>query len=160
MTNSKESTGSVLLFGGGLKHVAFDKNDSQIGVFLQGHYAPKIEYKQQESTTLGFASFTQNERYYEISTGLTVAKTIYLDPTTRLIPYGGVMLSYLKGKEEGKFTYSNSTNSITANGDIDGDGIFALVLGTDLKFESNLGIRFEGRFVNQSSLSVALNMSF
>jgi hypothetical protein len=96
MTNSKDSKGSTPLFGAGLKYTGYNKNDTKIGLFVQGHYISTIEYKSQYiDATLGAGTDTQKETYYEVSTGLTVAKSLALDEQTPLIPYAGAMISFL-----------------------------------------------------------------
>jgi len=159
--DSKDSEGAVPLFGAGLKYVGYNKNDTKIGLFVQGHYISEIEYKAQDiDAILGPGTYTQKESYYEISTGLTVAKVLLLDEQTNLIPYAGAMISFLNGKEDFKFQYPSSGVVITGKGDLNDNGIFAVIAGADLKFESNFGIHMEGRFVNQSSVSASLFMSF
>ena len=164
-TDSKDSEGSVPLLGLGLKYVGYNKNDTRIGFFIQGHYITEIEYETQDiDPTYGPGTISQKETYYEISTGLNVAKAFLLDDKTKLVPYVGAMISILNGKEDYTACYGCGSGgpalNITGSGDLKDNGIFAIFVGADLKFESNFGFHMEGRFINQSSLSASLFMSF
>jgi len=80
------------------------------------------------------------------------------------IPYVGAMISIFNGEEEYSACYGCGSGGpalkITGSGELQDDGIFAVFVGADLKFESNFGFHMEGRFINQSSLSASLFMSF
>ena len=164
-TDSKDSAEARPFGGLGLKYLGYNKDNTRIGFFIQGHYVSEIEYNWQDVDPIyGPGTWTQQESYYEISTGLNVAKTFLLDNKTQLVPYAGAMISILNGEEEFNVCYGCNTFGpalkITGSGELKDDGIFSVFAGADLKFRSNFGFHMEGRFINQSSLSASLFMSF
>ena len=168
LTDSDQSEGNVPLFGAGLKIKVYDKEVLQVNAFASITYVPEIEYKSDgyvDYTQYGYEwvdtpDFIQKESYMEINGGLAISKFIQLDESTTLTPYGGFMLSKLDGDEDFEFKYHVQERTEKANGEIEDDGIFSLFAGLGLTLDDTWGIRFEGRFINQSSFSAGLMYFF
>lgn len=167
-TDSDGSEGQVPLFGAGLKIKCYDSPALNVNVFASATYVPEIEYKHDgyvDYTVPGYAwvdypDRTQKESYFEINGGLAISKLIQLDEKTTCTPYGGFMVSKLDGDEDYERTYHVQPRTEEESGDLKDDGAFSMFAGLGLTLDNTWGIRFEGRFINQSSFSASLMYFF
>ena len=126
-----------------------------------GYYIPDIEYKHSGlDIDLDYYEYTQKESYYEIGGGMAISKVIELDEQNKLIPYGGVIVSILKGDEDYKVVYPDLGVTLTDTGDLENDGVLSLFVGMAYQFHTNWAARLEGRFLEESSISAGILFSF
>jgi hypothetical protein len=167
-TESEDSEGAVPIFGAGLKVKVYDRPALQVSAFASGTYIDEIEYKQDGYvdydvpgyTYVDYPDYEQKESYVEINGGLIISRDIAMDEATHCIPYGGFMVSMLDGDEDYKLTYHVDEPAREYSGDIQDDGLFALIAGLGVTLDNVWAIRFEGRFVNQESFSAGLSYMF
>ncbi|HMO41481.1 MAG TPA: hypothetical protein PKE26_15715 [Kiritimatiellia bacterium] len=163
-TDSDGSDGSAALVGGGLKLSLHDSQAFGVSLFAAITYVPEIEYKRDGfidyANQLEYPSSLQTESYYEFSGGLILSKTFQMDEKSIITPYAGVMLSRLDGDEDYEFTYPASGRNIRTTGTLEDEDPFSAFAGLSLVMNSTFGIRVEGRFVNQTSVSAGLSLFF
>ncbi len=167
-TDSDGSEGNALLLGAGLKIKVYDSDALNVNAFASATYIPEIEYKHDgyvDYTEPGYEwvdypDLVQKETYFEINGGLAVSKFIQLDEKTTCTPYGGFMVSVLNGDEDYELKYHIQERTEESTGDLKDDGAFSMFAGISLTLDSTWGIRFEGRFINQSSFSAGLMYFF
>ena len=167
-TDSDGSEGQALLLGAGLKIKVYDSEALNVNAFASATYIPEIEYKHD-----GYVDYTepgyewvdypdrvQKETYFEINGGLAVSKFLQLDEKTTCTPYAGFMVSVLNGDEDYELKYHVQERTEERTGDLKDDGAFSMFAGLGLTLDDTWGIRFEGRFINQSSFSAGLMYFF
>jgi len=167
-TDSDQSEGAVPLFGAGLKIKVYDSSALNVNAFASATYINEIQYKHDgyvDYNEPGYVyvdhpDFSQKESYFEINGGLIISKLIQLDEKTTCTPYGGFMVSKLDGDEDYEFTYHVQKRTEKESGDLKDDGLLSLFAGLGLTLGNTWGMRFEGRFVNQTSFSVGLSYLF
>lgn len=163
-TDSDGSDGAAALIGGGLKLSVHDSPAFGVSLFASITYVPEIKYKQDGfidyANQLEYPSSLQTETYYEFSGGLILSKTFQLDDKSLITLYAGVMLSRLDGDEDYEFTYPASRRNIRTTGTLEDEDPFSAFGGLSLVLNSTVGIRVEGRFVNQTSVSAGLSLFF
>lgn len=167
-TEAKDSEGAVPVFGAGLKIKIYDRPSLNVNGFFSGTYINSIEYSDKGYVDyyrpgyvwVDMPDFKQTESYMEINGGLMISKFIKLDEKTTCTPYGGFMVSKLSGDEKYEAFYHVNDQTESESGDIEDDGLFSLFGGVGLTLDDTWGIRFEGRFVNQTSFSVGLMYFF
>ncbi len=161
MTDSKESEGYEFMFGGGFRVMPYQSDTIDISLFANGHYVPRIKYKASITDfELGRINFEQDEKYWEASAGMILSRNIPLDNNASLAPYGGFMLSIFRGDVDITIDFPDLATTAREKADLDDDGIFSLLGGVALHLDDVWSARVEGRFINQSSISVALTMAF
>lgn len=160
ITDSKDSVDPVAIFGGGLRVLAYESETVNATVFGSLHYVPEIEYKLSEfDVDLGRGDFTQKESYWEANGGVNLSHSFPLGEGAALTPYGGIMISVLQGDEDFEAIFPDVGVTVKGSGDLEDDGVVGLFGGVAFKFSDNLGVRIEGRFLNQTSISAALSLN-
>ncbi len=157
------SDGYVPLFGAGMKIKVYDKEALRVNAFASITYATEDEYKIDgyvDSDYYDVYEEVYKASYVEINGGLAISKFIQLDESTTLTPYGGFMLSQLDGDDKSEYKYHSPEYTEKNKEKIEGDGMFSLFAGLGLTLDNAWGIRFEGRFINQSSFSAGLMYFF
>lgn len=164
MTDSDGSDGGAAIVGGGLKLSIHDSPAFGASLFASITYVPEIEYKHDGFidyvNQLEYPDSLQTESYYEFSGGIILSKTIQMDEKSIITPYVGAMLSRLDGDEDYEFTYPAAGRKTETTGSLEDEDPFSVFAGLNLMLDSKWGIRLEGRFVNQTSVSAGLSMFF
>jgi len=161
VTDSEESEDLVGILGGGIRVHAYESDTVDASIFALAHYVPEIEYKWSTTdSTLGRAFSTQEESYWEASGGFLLSRAFALEKESTLTPYGGIMISVFQGDEDWTALYPDTGLIEKGSGDLEGDGVFSVLGGLAFMFNPALSVRVEGRFVNRTSISAALAMSF
>jgi hypothetical protein len=76
-----------------------------------------------------------------------------------LTPYGGAIISILRGDEDFETQFPSAGLTFQGDATFKEDGMVSLFAGFVIKASKRVGIRIEGRFVNQTSLSAALSVN-
>jgi hypothetical protein len=155
VTDSDESEGPVPIVGAGLKVELYNAEAIQLGAFASAQYVHDIEYE----ADLGIADFKQTENYFEVNGGIIISRFTKLDETTGFVPYGGFMVSMLDGDEDYELVYADGSSE-RESGDLQDDGMFSIFAGAALTMNDRVGVRLEGRFINQTSFTAGFTYSF
>ena len=159
LTDSDESKGYEPLFGGGFIIRAYS-NSINVDVFGSGYYVPEIKYEDSGYDSKGrYFEYSQEENYFEIGGGIALSKEFELDRQFSLIPYGGIFISILEGDEDYEYNWPGLGKEVT-DGEITNEGLLNLFLGVGVQIGHNWGIRVEGRFVEESSVSAGVLLGF
>jgi hypothetical protein len=128
--------------GVGLRYLAYDATTWRAGAFAQARYAPEL--------TMKVGDAEADADMIEGDAGVLFSLKLDTDQL-RFRPYAGPMLSILRvsGDTEGGEGIDAEENEI-----------FGGVAGLQLLFPGNNGLRFEGRYVDDFSLSVAASIVF
>ncbi|MCP4366275.1 MAG: hypothetical protein GY800_13405 [Planctomycetes bacterium] len=160
-TDSYTSKGNVPLLGAGLRVKVYNGPFCDLSAFASATYIPETEYHadfQEDSSRQ--VKWSQEESYSEINGGLTISTLVPLGGQATLMPYGGVMVSSLDGDEDYRLDYYLEGVTTENDGYVEGDGAVSLFAGLGLMLDDTWGVRFEGRFINQTSLSAGMIYSF
>ncbi|MCX6996785.1 MAG: hypothetical protein NTV49_06795 [Kiritimatiellaeota bacterium] len=170
MRSSKEdSTGYVPLVGAGINYQAWSGGLFDVTLFAAFHYVTEIKYNNEfyaERDSAGVLwespQGTQKGKYYELAGGVTVSKDLAVGRGITLQPYGGVQLSRLDGDEvyDHNYVLIPGLGHEHREGKIKDDGMVALFAGAGAFLSNGLGVRLEGRFVNQTSISLGALYNF
>ncbi len=159
-TKSEDSEDAVPIYGAGLFFAVCDRPAVHVDAFASGTYVRDIEYRAagaiDEEQQLDHPDVDQTESYYEINAGLTASRLLDLGHKTTVTPYGGFMLSRLRGDEEYDLTYHTDRPPRRDSGVIRDGTPFSAFAGAGFSFGKHFGIRIEGRFLNQESYSAGL----
>jgi hypothetical protein len=129
-------------------------------IFGSVHYVPRIDYKESSvDPGLGQVEVSQEESYMEANAGISLSYLFELRDDATLTPYGGVILSMLKGDEEVELTYIDANARLSGPGDLESDGMASVFGGVSYAFNEYVSVRAEIRLVAQTSFSAALSMS-
>lgn len=161
LADSKGSEDIAPLFGAVLQAALYDVDGLCFNVFAAGRYVSGIQYKTegvyftQGGIITEYPEVTREEEYFELGGGLTLSKIILTGNKTKINPYGGILLSLIDGSGEETFRrYIVQPGTATDDSvDFEAENPFSIVAGISALFTSNIGLRIEGRFVNQTSVS-------
>lgn len=171
MSDPEAATDNVPIFGAGVSYLALKDSLVDVTLFASGHYVSGIKYDNEAEVTQWqdgavtqtweSPKGTQDESYLELAGGVLVSKNLQVVEAFMLQPYAGVQLSMLRGDEEYDQTFQTLPfGRQQFEGDIEEDGIFAVVAGLRACFNERMGLRFEGRFINQTSYSIGAFYAF
>lgn len=147
--------------GGGFRYALVQAEHYDVSMFLAGRYAGDAKYKERGvDPLLGPYEFTETDKVYEAGGGFLVSSKVALDQHIAVRPYAGILLSVMRGEVEAKQTFDLFADVIEVDADVEEDGLVSLVAGLALLFGDSGGIRVEGRFIDQSSVSVGAWLAF
>ncbi|HEY8240449.1 MAG TPA: hypothetical protein VIH35_03340 [Kiritimatiellia bacterium] len=167
-TDSKDSEGEAPLFGGGVRLRAYSTPAVQVDVFGSVTYVDGIEYhvdgfvepETAGSFTVDHPDLDQTESYYEYEGGILLSHVFQAGPKWTVTPYGGFLFSVLDGDEEYDLTPHVPIPPFTIEGDLKENGNFILAAGLLGTLNKTFGLRLEGRFVDEQSVSAGVSYFF
>ena len=168
LADAKNAEDFAPLFGAGIQAAAYEADGLRFNVFAAGRYVSGIEYKDKGFivedffTITEFPDVTREEDYYELGGGFTLSKTINTSDKTQITPYGGLVVALIRGSGEETFEYFVVEPGVEKDSSVDfeEDGPISIVAGVAVKFPSNVGLRLEGRFIDQSSITAGAFFAF
>ncbi len=168
LADSNGSEDIAPLFGAVLQAALYEVDGLCFNVFAAGRYVSGIEYRTEGvyftegGIITEYPEVTREEEYFELGGGLTLSKTISTGSKTKITPYGGLLLSLIDGSGEETFRrYIVQPGTATDDSvDFEAENPFSIVGGISALFASNIGLRIEGRFVNQTSVSAGAYFIF
>ena len=157
VTDSEASQDVDPILGGGFRVLAYQSDAIDVSIFGSAHYVPKIEYEFYfTNIDLNTLTFNQEESYWEANGGVVLSHPVALESGPELTLYGGLMISVLEGDEDWEIQFSDVGEVGEREGQLEDDGAVSVLGGLACQFNEQVGMRVEGRFVNQTSLSVAV----
>jgi len=157
VTDEESSQDVDPILGGGVRVLAYQSNAIDVSIFGSAHYVPKREYKFYfTDIDLNTLAFAQEESYWEANGGVVLSHPVALESGPELTLYGGLMISVLKGDEDWEIQLSDFGEVGEYEGQLEDDGAVSVLGGLACQFNEQVGMRVEGRFVNQTSVSVAV----
>lgn len=154
---------SPRFYGAGAKMIAYENRFTGLRVSLlaSGHYFPSFDVL--VAVLDEFFDRFENKGeadFYELNGGVIFSGIQDLDGDSRVVPYGGLLLSVLQGSFEATHTAVDSGMTFDIDGDIEEEQIFTAIAGLSFILNRHISARIEGRFISQTSISVALGASF
>ena len=145
-------SGSHKLMGGvGLRYLALTRDPWRAGAFGQVRYAPGLS----DRLDLGERGAARVKYdLVEADAGFLVAYRLSLGPDFAIVPYAGPVVSILR------LSGDESTGEGRERFRAEEDRLFGGVLGLGLEFQGGNGLRFEGRYFDDLSVSVAASLVF
>lgn len=163
LANSEDADNFAPMLGGGIRARVGSMGGFRLGALAGGYWVEGIEYTSPGVLTPfeEFAASYREESYYEWGLGLVIDRAWLVTSRTQLVPFAGMTWSMMQADGKETFAYP-TTGRIVHDDQVDfeDDSPFALVGGLALLVNRNFGLRIEGRFVDQTSLSAGLFFSF
>lgn len=163
-TDSLDSKEKAPIFGAGLRSKLFSSSFFDVSPFVSMTYIPEIDYVlYYPQSSIGDQTIFQQESYFGINGGLTFSKLLHLSNTCKWMPYGGLMVSKIFGDHDVDAILQNGQERsllLVDRSIEEEDGEFSMFAGFNFMFNDTWGLRAEGRFINQTSLSAGLSYFF
>lgn len=176
VSDAESSEGHVPLLGLGAHYIFYTGNTLHASAFWQVHHVREIEYENIINNVyldpaiggdgLGYAVSSRTESYFEYEAGFAVTKDFFMDSGGRSSLYGGIMFSLLQSDGDEEFVfYKYSGEQVTTASedglDFEADSLAVLFAGIDFAIPGDrFGMRLEGRFLKQASVSFSLYGDF
>ncbi len=176
IVDARDADGVAPIFGGGIKLCAYENEGLRLNLFASGYYVSGIKFREDyiivfegtpadnmaEVSDIYPPPYDQHLKreidYYEVGGGFSLSKEIPLENKMTLTPYGGLVVSYLRGDGEEELKGIRPLEKTDI--EFEGDGWMGLHLGVAVNFRPGLGLSLEGRFIKQSSVSAGLYYAF
>jgi hypothetical protein len=166
-TDSDAAQNTAPLIGAGVRYSLCDNETLRANLFASGKYVSDINYKtagnlatNQSGDSVEHPFIDQTESYFEFAAGAAIARDEKISSKITCTPYGGLMLSKLRGNEDYKLTYRIDPRNDSQTGHIRDSGSVSIFAGIAFAFSNTWGVRIETRVLNQSSYSAGLTYFF
>jgi hypothetical protein len=161
IVDDTEGEDRAYIIGGGIRTLAYTNDKIRLSIFGAGHYVPPYDAEFNDyDASLGRMEATCEIDYYELSAGALISGDIVLDEKTKIIPYGGVALSIIRGNLDYTFNFTDVGVTAEGSADVEEDDIVQLILGGSILFNKDWSIRIEARLLGDSSVSGGLGLAF
>ena len=150
------------ILGGGVRFNAYEKNRMRLNVVGTAHYVPSFDVDDGYAVDdfLGPAVIKAKVDYYEVAAGPILSGNLLLNANARLMPYGGLLLSFVRGTEKIRIQYPFTQVTAKTTDDIEEDSPIVAVAGVSVLLKKNFSLRLEGRLIGESSVSEAVGYAF
>jgi len=156
LIDDDDAESTPLVIGLGADILVYEQQKLRLNVVAAGHWVPSFDLE--EKTRYHFLHTSGEEEYYELGAGMLVSGNLPFDRQTKVVPYGGIMFSMLRGSVDVDAHYGPVKHHGSA--DIEEDNPLVAVAGISLLFQKGFSFRMEARFIGDSSLSVGLGIAF
>ncbi len=162
VVDEKDQESTVTIVGGGARTLVYEQAKMRLNALATVHYVPSFDIKDIDASDpdLGPGKITGEADYYEIGAGMILSANLALGANRKIIPYGGILFSLLRGTVDYKYDYPDTAVTAKGSADPEEDSPVVLVAGASLLFHENLSLRIEGRIVGESSVSAAFGFAF
>ena len=155
--DTADDTPFVLGLGAQLK--VYDKRSLRVNFVAEGHWVPTYDFSEHRTSPYDIRyTLTGDKDYYELGAGMLVSGSAAIDRQAKLIPYGGLMLSVLRGS--GDIEAHDLGYVFDGSLDMDEDRPVVAVAGLALLLQKSITLRLEGRFIGDSSISAGIGLAF
>lgn len=155
-----EAESTPFIVGGGGRLLAYEKGVIRLNMVAFGHYVPPFDIEDDDTDSdLGRVEGTGEIDYYEVGAGMILSGDVDLGAGIKLAPYGGVLLSALRGSADLEVDFPDYAVTAKTSADIEEDDPLSGVAGISL-LKDGYSLRVEGRFIGDSSVSVAVGAAF
>jgi len=145
--------------GAGAQFKVYDERNLRVNFVAQGHWVPSYDFSEHHTSPHDINYNLEGEKdYYELGAGMLVSGTARIDRQAKLIPYGGLMVSMLRGS--GDIEAHDLGYVFDGSLDIDEDQPVVAVAGIAFVLQQNITLRLEGRFIGDSSISAGIGVAF
>lgn len=151
----------VMTLGGAARILLTESGPFQLSTQVSAHFVPEFQSKE-TGTSPVLGPYTTNSDYeaYEYGAALIGSLTAYLSDTTQLVTYMAPRLSTYRGNFISYTDLANTGDRIWIDGVAEQSSPFGLAVGSRLSWGKNLSARIEGRFVDETSLTVGMGASY
>lgn len=161
MLDDDAADDTPFIIGFGLQQMIHDQGGLRINLVAHGHWVPSYDFSERHTGPYGVRYTLSGEKdYYELGAGMLVSGTAQIDRQAKLIPYGGIMFSVLRGSGDVEARDPDFAYSIDGTLDLDEDQPVVGVAGIALILARNITLRLEGRFIGDSSISAGMGVAF
>lgn len=145
--------------GIGTQIPVYDKQGLRLDFTANAHWVPEYDFEETHAKGNLRYTLSGDKGYYELGAGMLISGELKLDRQSRIIPYGGLMLSVLRGSGDIEALVDGYR---IADGDLDltEDEIPVAVLGLSFLLQKSFSFRLEARVIGDSSLSAAMGIAF
>lgn len=148
-----------LVVGLGAQIRIYDERAIRVNFVAEGHWVPSYDFSEHRTSPRNVSYTLEGDKdYYELGAGLLVSGRADIDRQARLIPYGGIMLSMLKGS--GDIEAHDIGYVFDGSLDMEEDQPVVAVAGVALLLQRSICLRLEGRFIGDSSISAGIGVAF
>jgi len=145
--------------GAGAQFKVYDERDLRVNFVAEGHWVPSYDFSEHRTSPRNISYTLKGDKdYYELGAGLLVSGNARIDRQARLIPYGGIMVSMLRGS--GDIEAHDLGYVFDGSLDIKEDQPVVAVAGLAFVLQKNITLRLEGRFIGDSSISAGMGVAF
>jgi len=137
----------------------YDEGTLRVNFVAEGHWVPSYDFSEHRTSPRNVSYTLKGDKdYYELGAGLLVSGRADINRQARLIPYGGIMLSMLKGS--GDIEAHGIGYVFDGSLDMEEDQPVVAVAGVALMLQRSITLRLEGRFIGDSSISAGIGVAF
>ncbi len=151
-----DSGQSFRWFGGaGLRFLAYRHNNLRVGAFAQGRYAPNLKGRI-DLPSSGISRASVDHDLIEADAGVLFGYLFRPGNQLTITPYAGPVLSIVRLSGDFRDPETGGKEDFKARE----DNLFGAAVGMAFQFPGANSLRFEGRYFDEWSASVAAAMTF
>lgn len=157
--DDNDADSAPVVIGAGTQIPFYDKKGLQLNFTANAHWVPNYDFEETHTNRNLRYTLSGEKGYYELGAGMLMSGDVVLDKQSKIIPYGGIVLSLLRGSGDIEALVDGYHIS---DGDLDltEDGALVGVLGVAFLLQKSFSFRLEGRIIGDSSLSAAMGIAF
>jgi hypothetical protein len=157
--DSAEDIAAMVGVGGRILLYGVDK--IRISAVAAYHYVPGFDTEPEDDIDPDFGNQTISGEisYWEGSAGVLVSGDVNIDTKSKFVPYGGLLLSTLRGTVDADVDFPDVDVHGSSSTDFEEDTLPVAVVGGSLVLDQKITVRAEGRLIGDESFSLALGVA-